>query len=93
MSRVLLLVGESEIEVEAWLGEFAGTDGPQWGGVLRGVPEALARSLHHGHDARIRLLPERQERRIHCLPRSDTLDQAYAEVLFLGEGSSPTDLL
>ncbi|GGU46412.1 hypothetical protein ACH4HG_41005 [Streptomyces coeruleorubidus] len=51
---MLLLIGGEEAEVEAWLGVFTKTDGPQWGGILLGVPARLARSVQrcpHQQDA------------------------------------------
>ncbi|WP_406490509.1 hypothetical protein OHB06_00645 [Streptomyces sp. NBC_01604] len=90
---MLLLVGDEEIEVEAWLGVFPEPDRPQWGGVLRDVPGRLVRSAQRGKDARISLLPGGQEHPIHFAATPGTEDQECVEVLFLGVGTSPPGLL
>jgi hypothetical protein len=95
MSRVLLRVGEKEAEVVAWLGELAGGGRPQWGGILRAVPTGLAAALHQGDDVWIRLLPGGEERRIRPgvskIWDKERDDQERDEVLFLGEGTFPSD--
>ncbi|MGI5380875.1 hypothetical protein ACQEV2_43560 [Streptomyces sp. CA-251387] len=88
---MLLVVGDEEIEVEAWLGVFTEGGWPQWGGILRDVPARLTAAVHHGDDVRIHLLPGGHERRIHAVvPIVE--DQGLVEVLFLGTGAVPADL-
>lgn len=45
---VVLLVGQEQAPVEADLGVFIPGGGPQWGGLLRGVPVRLAAAMRRG---------------------------------------------
>ncbi|MFI8834998.1 hypothetical protein ACIGPN_28900 [Streptomyces afghaniensis] len=87
---MLLLVGEEEIQLDAWLGLFAGGARAGWGGVLHAVPVPLAAAMQHGQDVRICILPDGQERRIHAAKAPGTEGQEYVDMLFIGEGSAPT---
>ncbi|MDG9709595.1 hypothetical protein [Streptomyces sp. DH10] len=86
---MLLLVGEEEAQVDAWLAVFTGDGRAEWGGVLHAVPVRLAAAVQHGDDVRIRLLPDGPERRIHAANAPGTEDQEYVDVLFIGEGKAP----
>lgn len=45
---VVLLVGSEHITVDAELGELVPPEAPQWGCLLRGVPERLAAAMRPG---------------------------------------------
>lgn len=89
MSNVLLLVGEEEVQVHAWLAAFTGGGRAEWGGVLHAVPARLAAAVQHSDDVRIRLLPDGPERRIHAAQTFRTVDHEYVDVLFIGLGQAP----
>lgn len=84
----VLQVGNDCVPVEAELGELAPAEGPQWGGLLRGVPERLAAAMRRGEKARL-CWPDGQERSLRLVgaPRRD--DQGNLIVAFLGEGAPP----
>lgn len=82
---VVLLVGNTQLPVEAELGELTPAEVPQGGGLLRGVPERLAAAMRSGQDARL-CWPDGQERRVRLGGERLADDQGRLIVAFLGEG-------
>ncbi|MFG2707409.1 hypothetical protein [Streptomyces sp. NPDC048386] len=89
MSAVLV-VGNEQVPVEADLGELTPADHPQWGGLLRGVPERLAAAMQRGEDARLRW-PDGQERSVRLAGVLQTDDPGRLLVAVLGEGTPPAE--
>ncbi|MEU0119041.1 hypothetical protein ABZ137_36540 [Streptomyces bobili] len=81
-------MGNEQIPLYAELGELTPAEVPQWGGLLRGVPEGLAAAMQPGQEARLRW-PDGQERRVRLGGESLVDDQGRLIVAFLGEGPPP----
>lgn len=81
---LVLLVGSERIPVDAELGEPTPAGVPQWGGLLRGVPERLAAVMEPGRQARL-CWPDGQERSVRLGGQPQMDAQGRLIVAFLGE--------
>ncbi|MQY39798.1 hypothetical protein SRB17_78260 [Streptomyces sp. RB17] len=81
---------DEQVCIEAELGELTPAEVPQWGGLLRGVPEQTVAAMRRGDEARLSW-PDGQERSVRLAGVLQMDDQGRLLVAILGEGTPPAE--